>query len=294
VITQLQQRWLRWVALCQRSVDPLPLALVRIFVPVVLVIDLLQAARLGLVQLIWRSYADGGLSRFHGGKAIVEDLSPLWGGPVTWLVSVLSLSMVALGVAVRPMLVIAILAYSQLGHLFPPGDRAIDRLLRTVLIILLFSRAHERLSLQRWILRKKSAEHIPAWPVDLIKYTLTLMYLNAGLIKLGARVSWIDPSLKYPVLYRILTDPLAGKVDPLAAAAYMPLFKVLGFGTIALECGAFLILTRLCPYWALGGMMMHLGIALTMNIGAFSWGMLSLYPILFTAWILEAKRRLQA
>ena len=35
------------------------------------------------------------------------------------------------------LIVFGALAYAQLGHLYPPGDRAIDRILRTALLILL-------------------------------------------------------------------------------------------------------------------------------------------------------------
>ena len=39
------------------------------------------------------------------------------------------------GVAARPALLIGVLAYAQAGHLYAPGDRGIDRILRTVLLI---------------------------------------------------------------------------------------------------------------------------------------------------------------
>lgn len=278
--------WSGWVAAAGREADPLPLALVRIFAPMCIVLDLLEAARLGMVTSYWRTASAGGLSRFSGKNAFIDDLSPLWGGPVTWLIGVTAMILVSAGVAVRPALVIGLVAYSQLGHLYPPGDRAIDRLLRTVLLILLFSSAHRRLSLWQYLRKIPAAVTIPAWPSALIRYVLVLMYLGAGLHKLGTTRGWIDPTLPNPI-YRILTDPLAGKLDPVVFEGWWVPAYALSVGTILIELTAFLVLTRFAPYWAVCGAIMHLGIAMMMHLGMFSWGMLSLYPLLFAPWIVR-------
>ena len=269
-----------------RQTDPLPLALVRILAPLCIVVDLLEAARLGLVTAYWRPASAGGLSRFSGEYAVIDDLSPLWGGPVTWLVTVIAMLLVAAGVAVRPALVVGVVAYAQLGHLYPPGDRAIDRLLRTVLLILIFSGAHRRLSVWQLLRKIPPAVSIPAWPADLIRFVLVLMYLGAGLHKIGSTAGWIDPTQPSPI-YRILTDPLSGRLDPVAFEDWQGVAYALSVGTVLLELTPLLLLTRLAPYWAMCGVLMHLGIAATMHLGMFSWGMLSLYPLLFSAWIVR-------
>ncbi len=277
-------RW--WHDLTAREEDPLPLALIRVLAPLVIVLDLLQVARLGLVTAYFRTAEAGGLSRFSGSRAFVDDLSPLWGGPVTWLLCVLSLSLASLGVAVRPALAVGLLTYAQLGHLYPPGDRAIDRLLRTVLLILIFSASHRRLSLWQHLRGIPAAVRIPAWPADLIRYILVLMYLGAGIHKLGSDPGWLNPDKPNPI-YRILTDPLAGRLSPVTFESWRWTAYALSVGTIVLECSALLILTRHAPRWAVLGATMHLGIAATMHLGMFSWGMLSLYPLLFAPWIIR-------
>ena len=282
----MSKLWARWVGYTGRQMDPLPLALVRIVAPLCIVVDLLEAARLGMVTTYWRTAAAGGLSRFSGENAFIDDLSPLWGGAATWLISVISLSLVSAGIAVRPALVIGVVAYAQLGHLYPPGDRAIDRLLRTVLLILLFSSAHRRLSVWQYLRKIPAAVTIPAWPADLIRYILVLMYLGAGLHKLGSTTAWVDPTQPSPI-YRILTDPLAGRLDPVTFEGWWGMAYALSVGTILLELTSILLLTRFAPYWAVCGVMMHLGIAATMHLGMFSWGMLSLYPLLLAPWIVR-------
>ncbi len=266
--------WSRWVAWVGRDADAGPIAAVRVLACVAIVCDLLEVARLRLVPVLFRTYDAGGLSVVQDDAGFLIAASPAHGGPIAWGVAVGALLLAALGVWTRPALVLGLLAYAQLGHLYPPGDRAIDRLLRTVLLILLFSGAHRRLALTG-----PRQDRIAAWPADLIKGLLVLVYLSAGIAKLQQQPGWISwPEL--PVLYRVMADPLSAHLDPVAALAWAPAFRVLGFGTIALELSSPLLLTRLAPYWALCGVAMHIGIAMTMELGMFSWGMLALYPIL--------------
>ena len=61
----------------------------------------------------------------------------------------------------------------------------------------------------------------------------------------------------------------------------------------------FLLLTRWSKWWGLLGFSMHVGIALTMKLGIFSWGMMALYVVVFADWWLPwadraAARRTQA
>lgn len=287
----MKRIWDRWVAYTSREEDSLPLAMVRVFAPLVIVMDLLQGARLGLIPLLWRDYDHGGLSRFTGSNALIDNIDPYMGGPVTVWISIGSLLMASLGVATRPMLLVGLLAYSQIGHLYPPGDRAIDRLLRTVFLILLFSGSHQRLSLMRWLRKIPTVKTIAAWPGDLIRFILILVYLSAGLHKLGSSApGWLLPT-KTPELYKILTDPMAGTLNATFWQDYFWIFRPFGWGTILLELTPLLILTRWGPWWACFGLLMHLGIAATMTLGAFSWGMLSLYPLLFAPWIIRAGQR---
>jgi hypothetical protein len=88
-----------------------------------------------------------------------------------------------------------------------------------------------------------------------------------------------------PVLYRIVTDPLAAHLDPVAWADTRWPFYLGGIGTIVMEVGGFMVLTRWRPWFGVFGAAMHVGIFGSMELGMFSLGMLSLYPLLFDRWM---------
>ncbi len=267
--------------------DTRPLAVVRIGAALCILLDLLRVAWLGLVPVLWRPWGAGGLSTFTDDALWITRFSEVWAGPLAFWIAVACMACVVLGVLSRPATLLGVLAYAQLGHLYPPGDRGVDRILRCVLLILCLSQAHRRYSLAPG----PRAETTGAWAADLIKWLLVMVYLSAGISKLMATPLWLGGG-KWPVLYRILADPLAAKVDPgFTHPLWLVFCRVGSFTTIVLEVGAVLILTRFAPWWALVAAVMHLGIAATMELGMFAWGMLSLYPVLFWPWIVRALDR---
>ena len=88
-----------------------------------------------------------------------------------------------------------------------------------------------------------------------------------------------------------MVDPLAAHMDPHRMLAWEWPLRIMGWGTIAFELSVPLIWTRWAPYWALIGVTMHLGIFYTMDLGMFSWGMLSLYPLVFARWMTETPQK---
>jgi hypothetical protein len=261
--------------------DPRPLALVRILVPLAVILDLLRLVQLGLVEVLFRPWEEGGLSTFTDPSAFIHNWSPMWGGIVAFGLTLVCMMLIGLGRWMRPAILIGCLAYAQLGHLYPPGDRAIDRILRCALLFLLFSKADE---IWAWNSKPRAAR-VPAWPAHGIQFLLVIVYMSAGISKLAQQPNWMAID-GMPVLYRIMTDPLASNLDPADWTWAYPLFRFGGWSTIVLEVGAFLILTRWCHWWAIGGALMHLGIAATMTLGMFSWGMLALYPLLLSPLLL--------
>jgi len=277
----MKRMWAWWLARCDRETDVRPLALVRILVPWMVILDLLRVLQLGLVEVLFRPESVGGLSSFTDDSAFIHEWSPMWAGPIAFWVTIGCMLLVSVGRWMKPAILMGCFAYAQLGHIYPPGDRAIDRILRCVLLFLLFSKADHW-----WAFNKKERlQRIPAWPVDLIKWMLVMVYMAAGLSKILQQPAWMAMD-GMPVLYRIMTDPLASDMDPAAWTWAYPLFRFGSWSTIILEIGAVLILTRWCHWWAILGAMMHLGIAATMNLGMFSWGMLALYPVLLSPWLL--------
>lgn len=90
-----------------------------------------------------------------------------------------------------------------------------------------------------------------------------------------------------PPLLRILIDPMAAELDPAFWAQFPWLFRLAGFGTIAFELGSPLLLTRHAHRFAIVGLVMHMGIAVTMSLGMFSWGILACYPLFLAPFILR-------
>ena len=283
--------WGRWVAAVSRPADTRPLAALRILLPLCILLDLLRAIQVGMAPHYWHLFEYGGLSAFSGEDFWLADLGPE-GGMLLLGVTLLCMTLGMLGIGARPALLIGILAYAQLGHLYPTGDRGVDRILRLALLVLLFSPAHRRWSLGDRLLGRAPITEAPGWPGLLLRWFLVILYLNAGVAKLIQQPRWLALD-GTPVLYRILTDPQAGALDHLRWLWAWPLLRLGGWLTILLELSSPLLLTRLAPWWAIGGALMHLGIALTMNLGVFSWGMLSLYPVLFAPWWLPALDRWQ-
>lgn len=284
--------WGRWADWCGAQEDARPLTWTRIAVCTVVVLDMLRLLQLGLVKVIFVPFEQGGLVGRSTDAWFTDDLlGASMGGPAAFAVTVACMVMGACGILVRPALVIGALAYAQLGHCYPAGDRAIDRLLRTVLLLLAIGgpRAYPT-----WrLLTAEARERLTtsAWPGRMIRWLLVLVYLSAGSAKVLRQPEWLFPHGR-AVLYRILADPLTGSLDPVAAQQWGWLFKLLGQGTIVMELSAPLLLTRLAPVWGLGAVAMHLGIAALMDLGMFSWGMLALYPVVYgPTWLRWAARR---
>lgn len=276
----MNRLWSWWMSHVSAQMDPRPLALVRIFLPLVVILDLGRALQLGLFEHIFVPFSSGGLSQIQDPHWILAEWLGSSASAIALGVTLVCMALTSAGVWMRPAILIGVLAYAQLGHLFPPGDRAIDRLIRSGLLVLLFSQADRAYSL-----RQLRADRIPAWPAHMIRYLLVLVYLSAGLSKLIQQPGWLSLTADPPLL-RILIDPMAGELSPAFWAAYPWLFRLGGYATIAFELAAPLLLTRHAHKLAAFGVLMHIGIMFTMTLGMFSWGMLAFYPLLLAPFIL--------
>ena len=91
-----------------------------------------------------------------------------------------------------------------------------------------------------------------------------------------------------PQLYKIMTDPMAARLDannPMLRTLW-PLFRVGSMGTVVWEVASPLLLTRWAHFYGIIGVAMHVGIAVGMKLGMFSYGMLSLYPVVMAPWLI--------
>jgi hypothetical protein len=172
---------------------------------------------------------------------------------------------------------------------------------RVVLVILALSRCNARWSLDAWVARRLGRPppaEVPAWPRYLLMLQLVWIYFSGGMNKAGAE--W-GPFGGFTALADALTDPHVARFDPSWLAIAYPVTRVATAATMLFELGAPLYLlsyyfaaTRGEPgrvraawnrvharwIWLGLGISFELGIAITMRIGDFPWGMLALYPVL--------------
>ena len=285
--------WAWWARRCSQPFDNRLLALTRIFLAVCVLVDLLSLGAVGLLPDYFVLFEHGGYTIASSKAFLLADPGPAVG---PWLlgVTLACMTLVAVGLAVRPATLLGVLCYAQLGMLQPAGDRAVDRIVRTVLLLLIFSEAHRCYALSNLLWRRARVAVTTSWVPLVLRFLLVLVYLSAGVTKLGAR-SWFALSGE-PTLYRIVTDPTYARIDPELPLLrkLFPLFRVGSIGTMVLELSAPLLLSRWAPLWAIFGALMHVGIALMLKLGMFSWGMLSLYPVLFAPWLTPLLDRLEA
>jgi hypothetical protein len=286
----MTRAWHAWVELWDRREPPTALALVRIALAVVMLVDFTTIWRLDLIDALFApppaGYATG-----------TSWLSPFG----MWLVTELALVAIAIGLATRVACVVFAVISARLAHLAPDADRGIDGLVRVVFLILALSRCDARWSLDAAIARRLGRPmpaEVPAWPRYLLLLQLVWVYFSGGCNKAGAE--W-GPLGGFTALANALGDPHTARFAPAWVAAIDPLTRIATALTMCFELGAPLYLgfyyfaatrdrpgtlRRLCNrlrlrwIWIGLGLSFHLGIAIALRLGIFPWGMLALYPVL--------------
>jgi hypothetical protein len=221
--------------------DPRPLAAVRILASLCIVYDLL---RLQYLDLVWPMFGPSDRIAWSvANQYVMHWVAGDYGGIVAFYTALFCFTLVGAGIATGPAIVVGVITHAQIGHLYVPGDRAIDRILRTVMLIILFTPAT-----RVWtVFDRKSAASMAAWPVDLIRFILVMVYTSAGTAKVLTSNRWLNWD-RMPELYRIIADPSACILDPAWAEPSIPLWR---WFTVALEHSSFLILTPLRAFWGL-------------------------------------------
>ena len=296
----MTRAWRAWVALWDRREDATALALVRIGVAAVLLYDLAMVWHLGLIDALWAAPPDGYAHPYDGWAT-----RWLGRGPdaayALWLAATVSLAAIAAGALTPIACAVFVLVSAQLGHLGADGDRGLEMMLLLAVGILACSRCNARWSIDALVLRRLGrpiARDAPAWPRYLLMAQLVWIYFSGGTNKSGAE--W-GPLGGFAALGNILSDPHFARFDPSWLTAAHPLTRLLTAATMAFELTApiYLLLhyhaatpdrggrlrrlgarLRLRWIWLAVGATFHLGIALTMTMGIFPWGMLALYPAL--------------
>ncbi len=294
----MKRVWAAWVALWDRTESPTALVLVRMFVGLALLVDLLHIARLGMVHAMFTAAPEGYALPIAGFGA---ELLEAGLGPTLWLVAVIASACVLCGLFTRAACVVLALALAQLAFIAPDADRGIHMAMRIVLVVLACSGCHAKWSADAWLwstLKRPMPAVVPAWPRYLLLLQLVWIYFSAAMNKSGAE--W-GPGGGFMALANALADPHFGRFDPSWISAVLPLTQLATMATIAFEWSAPLYLVwlycaetadrsgrlrhwinrlRLRWIWIGTGVVFHLGLVVALPIGMFPWGMLALYPVL--------------
>lgn len=307
-----------WTGLWSREEPPIMLALMRIGLALVMLYDLLQLGRFGLPGWLWADRAAGGLWAL-GERSTPPDLSRLvlispevaW---AIWGALVVSIAAFGAGLATRLSGVVFVLLYAQTAMINDPSDRAIDRLVRIVVLVLVFSRAGDMLSVDA---RRRtgswwgSGAPAPSWPRYLIVLQLVVVYWGAGVAK--GSIHWF-PWGDYNALYLVLQDPIFATRD-WSGLLHPVLFLGTQVGTAVTHMwenlAPLLLLAfyyrdtegqpgrlralfnrlRFRDVFVLLGAVFHLLLAGSLLLGIFPFMMLAMYPAFFHPDELGAVRR---
>lgn len=293
----------RWIELWNRREQATSLACVRIGVAAVLLVDLLAAWWLGALPSLWApppsGFAWGALGDhvpvlvrwFGSGQSVAV---------AAWLLAVVAAVAVLFGFCFRATSWLLVFAMLELEGLTPDGD-GIDSILRIVLPLLALSDAHAVLSIDAWWKRRRGKPvdaQVLAWPRYLIVVQLLWVYFSAAHHR--GKASW-GFSGSFSALGDVLGDPHFTRFAPGAFAPLYPLLQLAGLLTMLFEFSSPLFLVfsyyqrrptrggalgswvrrlHLRDAWLILGVGLHLGIALTMELGIFPFGILALYPAL--------------
>ena len=306
--------WLaRWVAFWDEREPPVVLAWIRIAIALVMLVDLAAIGRHGVATWLWAPLDAGGIVGWDAADApLFYRLFPPAAGSaqLLWLGLVLSLLCVGAGFCTRGAALCYVWLSAQSALINGPADRAIDRAIRIMMLILVLSPAGKVWSIDAKLETgsfRGSLEPAPAWPRYLILGQLVLIYFGAGLAKGG---TYWYPWGGYRALYLTLQDPILAAADFHWLAQPLP-FRLTQAATALThlwELSAPLVLlaayyrrTRERPGWlrrvfvrvpvrnlyvALG-VAFHLTLALTLRLGIFPFAMLACFPAFFRPQELE-------
>lgn len=290
------EAWRAWVALLDQREPATALALVRIAASLVLVVDSLYVARVGLVGPLWSRYPDG-FATGYAGWADALGISAFG----LWAIALGALACVLVGAATRVACVVYVLVSAQQSAICPESESAIDMVMRIVFSILALSSCHARWSVDAWLRRKLGRPMpalVPAWPRYLLLFQLLWIYFSAGHNKTSP--DW-GPVGGFSALAHALFDPHNGRLDPDIVLALVPLTRVATALTMVFYWTAPLYLVwlyyaatrerpgrgralanrwRLRWIWFALYIAFELGIAVGMKLGTFPYGMLALAPVL--------------
>lgn len=293
--------WKQLLERVNRTEDGLSLVLFRIGIGVSTLALTSGALVRGVHRIVWVDAEGGGYRHLNPDHPLLR----LLGGATVEVATGLALAtsvaalLVALGLFTRAAALVALLALNLIVHINGDVASGYDRLLANGLWLLVLARSSTLLSLHAWWRGRRglAVDHVSAWPRYLAVYQLTLVYLVAGLNKIGA--AW-TPAGGFSALYYILMQPDWQRSDMSWLAHVYPLTQAATAMTWAWELTFPAVLIWLMhrrrggsgearfrdkvdlrlPWLGLG-LVMHLLTWASMEVGPFSWATLSYYVCFF-------------
>ena len=289
--------WRTFVGWMDRREDALTLALVRVAAGTVVGTHLLHMQLLGVPALVWVDVDHGGLRDLGG--PLIERL----GGPtpetIAWLVpaTIGAAFLMAIGLFTRLSVLLTWFGFRVLGDLNGHAGGSYDELIQNTLFLVLLSGSEGRLSLDARIFGPPRV--VPAWPRYLMVVQLAWMYFATALQKLS--IHWV-PWGDLDALWYILQQPTWQRIPFTWAWPLYPLTRLATLGTWLFEIAAPLLplalilradrtrpgrlralLNRLDfrTRYLVVGVLLHLGIEATMEVGPFSFATWTLYLACF-------------
>ena len=295
--------WRFWVELFDTRELGVSLALFRVLVSCVILYSLLSIAAADLLDVLWVDREHGGYRNLGRGNWLVSAM----GGPTPdnvwglWMLCVTSTVCLLAGLLGRPVAFITLQSYNALISINGDTVGGYDTMMINALWLLFLGRSTATLSLDCWFKHRRliSDELIAAWPRYLLIFQLAVIYTATGLHKVS--LTW-NPLGGYSALHWVFQDPTWRRLDLDFLAWVYPLTQLGTAVTWHWETLTPLLLLAyyyrytsnrpgrlrwlfnrrdLRSYWAAVGIMLHVGILLTLNVGPFSWISMSYYVCLY-------------
>jgi len=292
----------RWVALWDQREAPSSLCAARILIGLVTLADLLWVRAVDGVSL---SFAPPPLGLGYAALTRPPFTARWFGATETTALTLYAIALLAtlaftVGAAFRVAALVMAVALSQLAHFAPSGDRGIDSLLRMVVLLLALSAANARWSVDAWIRRLRGLSAVTeanSWPRLLLFGQVVWVYFSAAHNR--ADVAWW-PMGGFSAVAVTWADPHYARFAPGWPPFMYALSQLATFSTMLFEItapvliaftwlhrhegrggrfGEFVRRYNLRWVWLALGASLHLGIALTMRLGIFPFGMLAMYPL---------------
>jgi hypothetical protein len=294
--------WSRWAAFLARREGAESLALARIIAGATVVKSFIGVAASGVARAGWVDVDYGGIRR----------LDPSWvawfGGLTPTNVTALlaigigGAALMAAGAFTRATSVVTFIVFRTLAVVNPVMRDSSDRLLISVLFLLMLSEAGRALSVDAWLRKSRgNTPHpektgdVPAWPRYVAVLQLVVMYSMTAAQKVSS--GWV-PGGPLDALWYILEAPSWQRFSMRWVAPFFPVTQAMTLLIWAFELSAplfllsviaeeirprggrvrcFLRKIRFRSVYLAGGVVLHVGIAVFMDIQQFLGGVIALY-----------------